>query len=141
MADLYNLIEQGAPWPDATKHARAAYLAKDPERADDPLAYRVLMILSTFYRKYMTLRNRDMQSWMDDWILPEMFAVGSNGAEDAWDELSADIEDWDVNNIEYAGGTVDIAKCFDQIIRELVYSLAAIGGMPPQVLDAYRRFQ
>ncbi len=36
---------------------------------------------------------------------------------------------------------MDIAKCFDQIIRELVYALAAKAGMPPQVLDAYRRFQ
>ena len=39
------------------------------------------------------------------------------------------------------GGTIDIAKWFDQILRELVYAIAALAGIPPQILDAYRRFQ
>ena len=31
-------------------------------------------------------------------------------------------------------------KCFDQLIRELVYEILRIAGMPAGVLDAYARF-
>jgi hypothetical protein len=46
-----------------------------------------------------------------------------------------------LNSIPFVGGTVDIAKCFDQILRLLLYALAKAAGMPTQILDAYRRFQ
>ncbi len=52
VAMLLNTIEEGAPWPDGTLHARAAYLSKDPNRMDDPLAFRVLLILAILYRKW-----------------------------------------------------------------------------------------
>ena len=34
----------------------------------------------------------------------------------------------------------DIMKLFDQIVRPIVYMLARLAGMPPKVLDAYRRY-
>ena len=42
---------------------------------------------------------------------------------------------------QYTGGTVDIAKCFDQVNRELVKQLAIAAGMPYGILDAYLRYQ
>eukprot|EP00974_Lingulodinium_polyedra_P051084 4912908-Lingulodinium_polyedra.AAC.1 len=40
----------------------------------------------------------------------------------------------------FAGGDVDICKCFDQLARPLVVALAAAAGMPAGVLGAYSRF-
>eukprot|EP00973_Karenia_brevis_P077706 10798171-Karenia_brevis.AAC.1 len=37
-------------------------------------------------------------------------------------------------------GSIDVFKCFDQILRPLVYRLAEVGGMPREVLHAYRSF-
>ena len=74
--------------------------------------------------------------------MPEMYAGAVTlGAEDAWYEVATDFEHWDLNNIPFVGGTVDIAKCCDQILRMLLYALAKAAGMPVQILDAYRRFQ
>ena len=42
---------------------------------------------------------------------------------------------------QYTGGTVDIAKCFDQVNRELIKQLAIEAGMPYGILDAYLRYQ
>lgn len=36
---------------------------------------------------------------------------------------------------------MDIAKCFDQISRPLLYRLAEAAGMPPGILSAYKRYQ
>ena len=46
-----------------------------------------------------------------------------------------------VDDAAVTGGAVDIAKCFDQILRPVVYKVAALAGMPPRVLESYRRYQ
>jgi hypothetical protein len=38
------------------------------------------------------------------------------------------------------GGSTDIHKCFDEIIRQLLYALLEAGGFPVEVLTAYRSF-
>ena len=85
IATLLNLIEAGSPWPDGVQHAKAAYLAKDLETSDDPLCYRVLLILPALNRAWASHRLKDLQPWTDKWALSQMYAgVGSQGAEDAW---------------------------------------------------------
>ena len=67
--------------------------------------------------------------------------VGGQGAEDAWHHLSAKMGLHDIKGDSYCGGTVDIAKCFDQINRELLKLIALAAGMPTKIVDAYMRFQ
>ena len=142
LAKLLNMVEDGRPWPDGLQHSKAAYLSKDQNRTDDPLAYRVLMILPASYRRWGTLRLKHLQPWTEKWGLPEMYAgVGSQGAEDAWYALAIHIGHLNLLDEDYTGGTVDIAKCFDQINRELVEQLAIRAGMPRGILSAYMRFQ
>ena len=43
--------------------------------------------------------------------------------------------------VQYCGGTIDIAKFFDQTSRVLVEVLAKQAGMPRKVLSAYMRYQ
>ena len=47
---LFNMIEAGAPWPKSILKTRAAFLSKDPVDERNPLAYRVLLMLSGAYR-------------------------------------------------------------------------------------------
>ena len=83
-----------------------------------------------------------MGAWIRRWQLPEMFAgVAEVGAEDVWWEMSLDLEELQMRGIPFAGAGVDVFKCFDQIIRDLVYRLAGTAGMPSKVLDTYRRYQ
>eukprot|EP00973_Karenia_brevis_P091108 12405877-Karenia_brevis.AAC.1 len=63
------------------------------------------------------------------------------GAEDAWYATALDIEHSILYEVPVAGGVVDLFKCFDQIIRGLLYSILMIAGLPPQILSAYMHFQ
>ena len=67
--------------------------------------------------------------------------VGSQGAEDAWYALTSEVETYKMAGEDFVGGAVDVAKCFDQISRQLVYKLAKKAGMPPVILSAYQRYQ
>ena len=74
LAVLLNMVEAVAPWPEDMTKARAAFLAKDPDDELNPLAYRVLLMLSGVYRMWSKTRLRHMQPWVETWTLPEMFA-------------------------------------------------------------------
>ncbi len=84
LADLLNLIEEGAAWPKALQHGKAAFLAKDVNDLEDCLKYKILLILPMLYRHWATIRLHDLEPWIDGWKLPEFFAgTGGQGAEDA----------------------------------------------------------
>ena len=40
-----------------------------------------------------------------------------------------------------SGGVTDVYKCFDQVLRPLVYMLLAEPGMPKGILEACKDFQ
>ena len=68
------MVEEGGDWPEAMREAKAAFLVKDPSKVEDPLAYRVLLILAAVYRRWASLRLRHLEGWVAQWQLPEMFA-------------------------------------------------------------------
>ena len=54
-----NAIEQEKlQWPTNMHQTRTVFLSKDPEKTDDPLAYRGLKITSATYRKWASTRLR-----------------------------------------------------------------------------------
>lgn len=121
MTDLYNLVEDGCPWPAGMSKARAAHLMKDPNKAGCPIAYRVLLIMSMPYRRWASIRVKDMAPWIATWGMADMFAgAGSQGAEDAWLSVALDGELDELEGKQYCGGAADIVKCFDQISRVLL---------------------
>ena len=65
LAEMLNLVEQGSPWPDGMEHAKAAYLSKSTDKTDDPLSYRVLMILPALPRRWATHRLQDLKPWTE----------------------------------------------------------------------------
>ena len=83
----FNKIEQGAEWPRDLTVGRAAFLSKDVKDTENPLAYRVLLILPVLCRCWATARLQDLQPWVHKWQRDAMFAGVDNArAEDAWFE-------------------------------------------------------
>ena len=71
-----------------------------------------------------------------------MFAgVGEQGAEDAAYGTAVLIENTHLKGEHLSGGAADIYKCFDQILRPLIYCIIEAAGIPKGVLRAYRNFQ
>ena len=139
LASMFDHIEDGMPWPDGTHHARAAYMAKDESKMGDPLSYRGLLITSVIYRVYATERLQNMHPWVLSWAMPSMFAgVPGASADDAWWLTALDLEDHMLQGNEITGGGADVRKCFDAILRRLVYMLLWMAGCPSGVIRAYK---
>jgi hypothetical protein len=105
------------------------------------MSFRPITITAPVYRAWATLRLADMQERIRGWSLPEMYAgVPGLGATDAWYEVLTKLEHHKLHDIGFCGGVADIMKFFDQILRNLVYKLAAAAGMPERVLTAYTNY-
>ena len=64
---------------------KATFLIKDTDCLDDPLSYRVLLILAALYRAWARLRLHDMRPWIASWDVEGLYSgVRGNGAADAW---------------------------------------------------------
>ena len=63
LADLLAMIEDGAPWRTSTNEGRLAFMSKDIKKLDDVLADRLLSILSVLYRRWVTVRLRNLKRW------------------------------------------------------------------------------
>ena len=71
-----------------------------------------------------------------------MFAgVGEQGAEDAAYATAVLIENTHLKGGHLTGGAADIFKCFDQILRPLLYLIMKAAGMRSGIIGAYRDFQ
>ena len=141
IAILLSQIENGAPWPDSTTHARVIFLEKDGAPVGKVMSYRPLTITSPLYRCWGTMRLEDLQPWIATWALEEMHAgVPGLGATDAWHDALTNLEELKIEREDFSGAVADIAKFFDQIRRRLVYYLAGAAGMPRPVLHAYRAY-
>ena len=67
-----------------------------------------------------------------------MFAgMPSVSAEDAWFLTALDVGHAIISLIPLIGGSIDSFKCFDQVVRLLLYTLLLIGGFLPSILTAY----
>ena len=97
------------------------------------MGYRPLTITAPLYRAWATMRLADLKEWIESWALPEMYAgVPGSGAVDAWHEVLTIVEILKLDGTKYCGGVADIAICFNQIRRPMVYQVAkaAGAGMP-----------
>ena len=71
-----------------------------------------------------------------------MFAgVPGAGAEEGWYTTQLDFEIKRLTGSQVTAASIDVYKCFDQIVRPLVIALAQKAGMPPNILHTYEVFQ
>ena len=102
-----------------TEQAKAAFLEKDPTKREDCMQYRILTLMSLFYRRWASMRHRSLEEWIQTWTTDEIHAGASmNGAEDAWWRTNLDHELAKLEGRDVTGGSADIFKCFDQVQRE-----------------------
>ena len=101
----------------------------------DVMSFRPLTISAALYQAYATMRLKDMQPWVEQWMTTEMYVgVPGSGAIDAWYKVLLDIELMKVEAQRFCGAAVDSQKFSDQIVRDLVYKMASVAGMPKEVL-------
>ena len=87
--------------------------------------------MPVLYRKWATLRLRDLEGWVSEWALDDMYAgTGGQGALDGSYEAALRLELAKVLGIDLTGGAGDLYKCLDQILRPLVYRLLGEAGCP-----------
>ena len=142
MATLLESIERGASWPASTLTGRAAFAAKTEQPdPDDPLAFRILSVLSLLYRKWAGYRNRSLDAWARTWDHPAIYSgAGARSCEEAWWTTALLVEHCRASGSSYAAGCVDIYNCHDQVVRGLMLHLAQLAGFPPALAAAYRHF-
>ena len=84
LAEVMNKIEESGSWPSQPPHGRTAFLAKDIHNQEDPLNFRVLLILPLIYRRWAGLRQMQLHWWVQQWATPGMFSglpgVGADSA-------------------------------------------------------------
>ena len=57
-----------------------------------------------------------------------------------WYGTALTLEEAMVESSQMMLGAADVFKCFDQLIRGIIYQLAALAVMPRRILDTCRRF-
>ena len=67
--------------------------------------------------------------------------VAGQGAGDAAYATAVLFENAQLKEEDVTGGTADIFKCFDQLLRPLVYKILETSGVPNKMGKAYERFQ
>ena len=88
------------------------------------------------------MRLQHLQTWISTWALPSIFGgIQGVGSSEAWYATAVDVEWAMTHNIPIIGGTLDLYKCFDQILRPLLYVVLRLSGFPECVLTAYINFQ
>ena len=89
----------------------------------------------------MGVRMKNLEEWVRSWADQAMFAgVPGAGAEEGWYLTQLDFEVKRLAGMQITAGSIDIYKCFDQIIRPLIVELAKEAGMPAKVLETYSHF-
>ncbi|MFM7985773.1 MAG: hypothetical protein ACKPKO_41310, partial [Candidatus Fonsibacter sp.] len=82
---FFNLLEDGCAWPEQLLHAKAVFISKPTTAWEDPLSFRILMILSYCYRVWAKLCLLHVATWVQSWATEDMYAVRrGQGADAAW---------------------------------------------------------
>ena len=138
---LLTLVEAGAEWPRDALHGKAVFIGKPSTRWDDPLTWRVLLILPYLYRVWAKSRLADLEPWAAAWATPDMMALyPGTDATLAWYRSALYREQAAMQGRPYSGSCDDIWKCYDRVSRQLANMVACAAGFPVAVAQAYLRF-
>ena len=80
---------------------------------------------------------KHMEKWVGTWQDKAMFAGAPGaGAEEGWYTTAILFEQKRLAGRQITAGSIDVHKCFDQILRPLIIALARKAGMPERILGA-----
>ena len=139
LAAFLNGIEGGKKLPAMFNHGRAAFLAESEEENMDPMEHRVLVMLPSVYWLWGKVWLRHLEPWVGKWAMDEFYAgVSGQGAQDAADATAVLMANIQLKGENLIGGAADIYKCFDQVLRPLIYILLIEAGLPQGLIEAYK---
>ena len=72
LAIFSNMVDDGGKWPMQYRNARAIFLSKGEEEDLDALGYRALLMLNTTYRTWAKVRLRQLEQWINTWVVDEI---------------------------------------------------------------------
>ncbi|WP_353239599.1 hypothetical protein, partial [Limnohabitans sp.] len=95
-------------------HAKAVFISKPTTAWEDPLSFRILMVLPYCYRVWAKLRLLHVAAWVQSWATEDMFAVRrGQGADAAWYRSAVLREDALLQGKPFSGACDDIWKAYD----------------------------
>ena len=142
LAALLTLCERLARLPNLTKYGISTPILKPDGKPEDPLDRRNISVLSYLYRLWARSRRRDLKRlWHGRWRHRAHFSGPANkGAAEAWYERALAVGLARARGTAMAGGAVDVVKCYDELIRQVVVAVAYLCGMPEKILCLYYAF-
>ena len=139
LASFYAAVEAAGRWPACFNLALVAMLHKGgSDELDD---FRPIVLLSTIYRLWASLRSRVMRSWLlMNGLLP---ASSCRGADSQAYELSLRLALARLAGVTVSGLAIDWSKCYDrlplQVLKDLSLHLGLPAGLWMPMLDMYSR--
>ena len=137
LAELYEMIECTGSWPQAVSLGVISMLPKGAGLRPGKL--RPITVMSLIYRTWAAIRVRELMNWQDQWI--HKAAMGFRhlmGCDDVFWVTAAKVEAALLSGEPLCGASLDFAKAFDRVPREIVFHIAEATGMPPGTLGALK---
>ena len=137
IAEMYELIQDGADWPRQLQTGLVCPVRKIPE-ALTPMQYRPIILLPFLYRLWAVGSSRT--------LLPKMLQVAgqhvygflpSRRASDLWWLLQAAIESCFFEHGSLTGFNLDLVRCFNYIPRHPIFWGMKRLGLPAATLASW----
>ena len=127
VAELFEAVEGGAPWPDELCAPEGLLLPKGgADEAADPLSRRPVWLFPMLYRVWAAGRAHTMASWVASWAGD----AHGLGAEDlAW-ELALELEGAEAAGEAICGAALDWRKAFDHVLLDHLAPSLQRAGVP-----------
>lgn len=137
LADVWNCVLLGAPLPHVWLKVRVVMIPKEPKEPDSPsTGTRPISVAEIAWRLGMSVIVRDLTSWVDAWVPPDLVGGLAGRTPNALHErLFTDFADAHRGTQgPLAGAKIDVRKCFDSVDpRQALRVLTAFGAHPSLV--------
>lgn len=139
LLDFLGQIDGSAcKWPSQLLFGKVLGLAKQ-EHSHLPAHYRPVVILSCVYRAWSRMKAQPILQFLANAVPLEAqgFLPGRECAH-IWLRLQSYIELCIQQRMDFCGFSADLEKCFNNISRDVLFTLAAHVGLPPALLQPWR---
>lgn len=149
LIECIHRAELGQGWPSQVVTGIVAALAKTPS-AQRVTEFRPITIYSMCYRLWGSVRAKQCLRFLQQLVPSTLMGnIPRRSPKHMWYAIQQVIELTGQENLQAAGGVLDIVKCFNALPRHPVLMLAKMVGIPQNVIIAWqtalqqmtRRFQ
>ena len=133
LCDLLHVVEATGQWPAAIAVGLISPIPKD-DSGFSAAHVRPITVMSCVYRLWAATRCRELVRWQTEWITDDVTNNRpAQGCEDVWWELALKIEDSLLHEEQLVGGSLDYAKAFDKLPKEVLLHLVQHMGLEPGI--------